>query len=291
MVNSNGPGDDIDDRDDFAAINLLRIWRALRAHRVLIAVFTVFMPALAVGLSYLIAPTFRAQTLLAAPAAERNNGGLGGLLGQYAGLASLAGIDVGGMSPQSINESIEILRSRGFTQRFITEAKLMPVLFPEKREKPPTMWDAYKVFEGIRKVTKDPTTGFFKLTIDWENPRQAANWANGLVSLLNEFMRERTILEATRSVGYLQEQLDATVVAERRQMLVRLMESETQKIMLAKAQEDFAVRVLDHAVPPQEKIAPKRLLILIVGLIAGFMVGAIVALMLSFFAAARRRPA
>jgi uncharacterized protein involved in exopolysaccharide biosynthesis len=276
------------ERDDFAAINLLRMWRVLAAHKMLIAMFAVVTPVAAVGLSYLIQPTFRADTLLVSAAAERGGGGLSGLLGQYGGLASLAGIDIQGMAPQSTDESIEILRSRNFTERFIVDNKLMPVLFPGKREKPPTMWDAYKRFNGIRKVAKDSTTGFFKLSIEWTDPKLAASWANELVARLNAHMRARTIEEATRSVGYLQEQLEATVVTERRQMLVRLMENETQKIMLARAQDDFAVRVLDRAVAPQEKVAPKRLLILISALLAGLLIGAIVALLRGWLGAAKR---
>jgi uncharacterized protein involved in exopolysaccharide biosynthesis len=279
---------DTAERDDFAAINLLRMWRALAAHKLLIAVFAVVTPVVAVGVSYLIQPTFRADTLLASAGADRGGGGLSGLLGQYGGLASLAGIDVKGLAPQSLDESIEILRSRSFTESFIVDNKLLPVLFPGKRDKPPTMWDAYKRFNGIRKVAKDSTTGFFKLSIEWTDPKLAASWANQLVSRLNSHMRTRTIEEATRSVGYLQEQLEATIVTERRQMLVRLMENETQKIMLAKAQEDFAVRVLDRAVPPQEKVAPKRLLILISALLAGIVIGAIVALVRNWLVVSKR---
>lgn len=275
-------------QDDFAAINLLQLWRALAANKLLIAIFAVLTPVIAVGVSYLIPNTYRADTLLASAAADKGGGALGGLLSQYGGLASLAGIDIGRAGGQSIDESIEILRSRAFTEKFITDNKLMPVLFPEKREKPATMWDAYKRFNGIRKVAKDSTTGFFKLSIEWTDPKMAAKWTNGLVAQLNSHLRARTIDEATRSVGFLQEQLDATVVTERRQMIVRLMENETQKIMLAKAQEDFAVRVLDSAVAPQEKVAPKRLLILVSALIAGVLLGAIVALLRSWIVAAKR---
>jgi uncharacterized protein involved in exopolysaccharide biosynthesis len=283
----------VSEDDDFAAINMLRLWRAMKAHRTLIVVLTLVTPALAVALSYLITPTFRAQALLASPSQDHNGGGLGGLLGQYAGLASLAGIDVGRLSPQSINESVEILRSRAFTERFVTQFKLMPVLFPDpdKMKHPPTMWDAYQRFDKIRSISKDTTTGFIKLTIDWKDPQQASEWANNMVGMLNGYMRERTIVEASRSVGYLQEQLDATAVTERRQMLIRLMESETQKIMLAKAQEEYAVRVLDHAVPPEEKISPKRLLILVSGLLGGFFIGVIAALWRDWFLNIRRRNA
>jgi uncharacterized protein involved in exopolysaccharide biosynthesis len=278
---------DLVEKDDFAAINLLKLWSAIASQKLLIAIVAVLTPAIAVGLSYLLKPTFRADTVLAAASSDKSAGGLGGLLGQYGGLASLAGIDVSGMSKSSINESLEILRSRAFTEKFITEMKLMPVLFPEKSAKPPTMWDAYKRFNGLRKTAKDMNTGFVKLSIEWHDPKAAAEWANGLVRMLNDHLRARTIEESTRSINYLQEQLDTTVVTERRQMLVRLMESETQKIVLAQAQDDFAMRVLDRAVVPQEKVAPKRLLILVSAFLGGLFLGIIIALLRAWLKAAR----
>jgi uncharacterized protein involved in exopolysaccharide biosynthesis len=273
--------------DDFAAINLMKLWRALASQKLLIAIVALFTAAVSVGISYFIKPTFRADTLLAAASNDKGGGALGGLLGQYGGLASLAGIDVTAGSTSSINEAMEILRSRDFTERFITEMKLMPVLFPEKTAKPPTMWDAYKRFNALRKSSKDMTTGFVKLSVEWSDPKAAAEWANGLVRMLNNHLRTRTVSEATRSIGYLQQQLDATVVTERRQMLVRLMESETQKIVLANSQDEFAVRVLDRAVVPQEKIAPKRPLILVSSLLGGLFLGIIIALLRSWLKAAR----
>jgi uncharacterized protein involved in exopolysaccharide biosynthesis len=279
------------ENDDFAAINLLKLWRSIGSQKLLVGIVTLVTAGLAVGLSYLIEPTYRADTLLAPANSEKGAGGLGGLLGQYGGLASLAGIDVSGMSPNTINESMEILRSRAFTEKFISEKKLMPVLFPEKRDKPATSWDAYKLFNSVRKTTKDMNTGFIKLSIEWRDPKAAAEWADGLVRMLNLHLRTRTIEEATRSITYLQEQLESTVVTERRQMLVRLMESETQKIMLAKAQDEFAVRVLDFAVVPQEKVAPKRPLILVSSLLGGFFLGVIIALLRSWWKGARTRTA
>jgi len=276
--------------DDFEAINLLRMWRALSAHKLMIAIIATVTTVTAVGISFLIPNTYRADTLLAEASGEEK-GGLSGMLGQFGGLASLAGIDVGGLGAHSMDESIEILRSRGFTEKFITDRKLIPVLFPEKRDKPPTMWDAYKRFNSMRKVAKDSTTGFFKLSIEWTDPKIAAQWANGMVTMLNAHMRARTIEEASRSVTYLQEQLNATDVTERRQMLVRLMESETQKIMLANAREEFAVRVLDRAVVPQEKVSPKRLLILISAFLGGLIIGAIAALLRSWIRGAKAKAA
>lgn len=277
------------DTDDFEAINLLRMWRALAAHKVMIAIIAIVTTAIAVGISLVIPNTYRADTLLAEASGEEK-GGLSGVLGQFGGLASLAGIDVGGRA-HSMDESIEILRSRGFTEKFITDHKLMAVLFPEKSAKPPTTWEAYKRFNSLRKVSKDSTTGFFKLSIEWTDPKIAAQWANGMVTMLNSHMRARTIDEATRSVTYLQEQLNTTDVTERRQMLVRLMESETQKIMLANAREEFAVRVLDRAVVPQEKVAPKRLLILISAFLGGLIIGSIIALLRSWIRGAKAKAA
>lgn len=283
---------------DYDELNLLHVWRTIARRWRLVAMVCVAFTVLAVAGSYLIEPVYRADVLLAAPADSQSDRPLGDLMGEYGRLANFAGINLGGGSQQSMNESIEILRSRSFTERFIRQHDLLPVLFAERWDaqdktwrsgpegnRPPSMWKAYKKLNSARKINKDSKTGFVKLSIEWRHPALAAQWANDMVRMLNEHLRARAVEEAERSIAYLQAQLDQTMVVERRHMLIGLMETETRKIVFAKARTEYAVRTLDPAAKPEEKVRPQRAIIAVTALLVGLVIGSVIVLIRQSLAA------
>jgi uncharacterized protein involved in exopolysaccharide biosynthesis len=88
---------------------------------------------------------------------------------------------------------------------------------------------------------------------------------------LNERLRERALQEAETNVAFLQTELGQTSVVTLQQSIGRLLESELQKLMLARGNEEFAFRVIDAASPPKERVRPKRALIAVVGTMLGGM--------------------
>jgi uncharacterized protein involved in exopolysaccharide biosynthesis len=86
---------------------------------------------------------------------------------------------------------------------------------------------------------------------------------------MNDRLRERALLEAETNVAYLQGELGATSVVTLQQSIGRLLESELQKLMLARGSEEFAFKVVDPAQVPLEHARPRRTLIAIIGTMLG----------------------
>jgi uncharacterized protein involved in exopolysaccharide biosynthesis len=86
---------------------------------------------------------------------------------------------------------------------------------------------------------------------------------------LNERMRAQALKEAETNVAFLQTELGRTSVVTLQQSIGRLLESELQKLMLARGNEEFAFRVIDAASPPKERVRPKRALIAVMGTVLG----------------------
>jgi uncharacterized protein involved in exopolysaccharide biosynthesis len=232
------------------------------------------------GVAYAFHATewYRAEVLLA-PADKKT---VPDLLGSLGGLASLAGISVGG---GGTTEPIAVLKSRDFASEFIKDLDLTVILLADKwnartkqwKAKNPQDWpdirDAVKYFdENVRGVAVDRRTGLVTLTILWTDPETAALWANQLVRRLNDRMRDRALTEAERNVRYLQSEMIATNVVSLQQSIGRVLESEMQKLMLARGSEEFSLRVIDPAKPPKLRSEPKRAQIILVA----FMLGGIV---------------
>ena len=115
------------------------------------------------------------------------------------------------------------------------------------------------------------------MEVEWKNPILAAMWANDLVKMANARLRNEAIEESEKNIGYLEKQLASTSAVEIQQAIYRLIEGQTKTKMLASTREEYAFTVIDPAVPPEERAGPKRLLIVLLGLIVGLAAGFTVA--------------
>lgn len=105
---------------------------------------------LAIATAFLLPKTYKASTLVADASEQADSGQLAALAGQFGGLASLAGVNLD--SGGSKEKAVAILLSRSFTQEFIRDEGLMPVLYSdlwdpdsqswsvESDEEIPTLW-------------------------------------------------------------------------------------------------------------------------------------------------------
>lgn len=274
-------------------INLLDYWRVLVNFKWLIFAIVVLTTSASVAAALLMTPIYRAE-VLAAPVEDDKGGGLGALAGQFGGLASLAGISLGGGSSK-VGEAIAILQSRSFTEGFVKDYQLMPILFADvwdsnskqwkvnSEEDIPSMWDAYKkISDSIFTVSEDKKSGMVTLAVEWTDPELAARWANILVWRINQYMKTSAIDEAEKSIAYLKQQAESTSVVEMRQAIYRLIEAQTKNIMLANVRDEFVFNVIDPAVVPEEKVKPKRKLIVVLGAMVGLMLGVFLAFFISF---------
>ena len=224
-----------------------------------------------------LASWYRADVLLA-PVRTTSADDWASQLGGLSGLASLAGIGVGG----STSEPLGVLESRDLAREFIEQQNLLPVLFARKwdaksaRWKPtdpkdwPDVRDGVKyLVEKIRTVKDDKKSGLVTLTIEWKDPKTAAAWANLFVDRANERIRARALLEAQADVSFLQRELAKTSVVTLQQSIGRLLDTELQKVMLARENKEFAFRVIDRAEVPKWRVWPKRLQTVVLATLSG----------------------
>lgn len=273
-------------------IDLLGLAATLWKRKWMISIITGVFVVIAVIYSLLATEWYRAEVVLM-PAKD---GGAAGLAGRLSGLAALAGIDIGSSSS---NDGLAVLKSRAIAESFIEELGLLPILYSEqwdpeaKRwrsdapDEQPDMRDAVQYFDKtIRTVSEDPAMGTITVAIQWTDPELTASWANAFVSHVNEHMRLRALSEAEANVTYLKTALSETSVLTLQEAISRIMESEMQKLMLARGNDEFAFRVIDRAVVPKQRFKPHRTLIVLLAAFLGGVFGTFVVLIR--YAAQRR---
>ncbi|MBM4232322.1 MAG: hypothetical protein FJ184_16610 [Gammaproteobacteria bacterium] len=248
-------------------IDLWELWETIWSGRWLVVVIAGLFTLSGTTYALLSPEVYRAEVVLA-PAENRK----GGAVAQFGGLAGLAGISLPGAGE---SEPIAVLKSKDFARAFITDLNLIPELsgdgdlVGDKTD----IRDAVAAFDGVRSVTEDKKTGLVIVSIRWKDPDTAAEWANALVKHLNDRLRSQAQAESERNVAFLQREIAATSVVSLQQSMGRVLEGEMQKLMLARGNDEFAFKVIDRAVPPKQREAPKRTMIALVSMLAGGFLG------------------
>jgi uncharacterized protein involved in exopolysaccharide biosynthesis len=271
-------------------IDLLELIRTLLQSWKLIVCITIISTGLAVTYALLSTEVFKAETLLA-PAREEKSG-VSSSIGQFGGLAAMAGISI--PSDSNTEKVLATLESRNFLTLFINNNKLLPVLFEDLWDAEKKVWilesdqdeprpnDGYNALVGAITIDEDKKSGLITLSVSWKDPEIASEWVNDLVKQLNEQLREQAIQDSQKRVGYLEEELVKTTLKDMREVLYNLLESEKQKAMLANVNEDFALQVIDPAFAPGQRVKPQRRLIVTLGGACGGFLGIFVVFFLQF---------
>jgi uncharacterized protein involved in exopolysaccharide biosynthesis len=269
-------------KDEISLKELLQIlWRGR-----LLALFITFAVTLIVAITALLSTKkYEATAIISPVASESNSGRLSSLISQVGGLAALAGVP--GLPSAANSEKAEIvavLVSEVLTESYIRSNDLLPVLYHKqwdsvnqkwKVSNPkniPTVWKANAYFKKqIRFVTTDNKTGLVTLIIAWEDPKLAAKWANDLVRMTNDYLRDKTIAEAERNIAYLTDQAAKTQEIGVKEAIYSLLQNEIKKTMLARGSAEYALKIIDPAVAPEKAVSPQPVAWTTMGLFGGFV--------------------
>jgi len=290
-------------------IDLRQLFATLWSGKWVVIAFTILFAAGGVAFA-LMKPDIYQASVLVAPA--NDEGGVKGLSGQLGGLASLAGINLGGGGSNQTVIAKEVLQSRAFLTNFIRRHQLAvplkavngwnkekqqwqynrEVYDPETQEWlkddkgesfAPTDWDLVEAFKRNHlSVSENKDTGMLIIGIKSLSPIAAKEWAGLLVADINEHMRREDVGTSEARIAYLEGKLEETSIAGMQQVFYQLIESETRTVMLANAQPEYVFKTVDPAVAPQEKSEPKRALIVVLAAMLGGMLGVFVVFIRAF---------
>ncbi|WP_163929989.1 Wzz/FepE/Etk N-terminal domain-containing protein [Paraferrimonas sp. SM1919] len=254
---------------------------------------------------------YKSEALLAPSQAESS---MSGMAAKFGGLASLAGINLGGGGATDNTQlALQVIKSRKFFEYFLTKHEIKPELmawdkwdpysqvlsfdpdvynpttkqwlreanFPRQSE--PSLQESHEVFiKNHFNVSQDKETGLVTISIEHISPVVARTWAQRLVQDINWVMKERTKAETSKNISYLEQQLAKTTIAEMQTVFYQLIEEQTKQLMLAETNDDFVFKTIDPAVVPELKSGPKRALICVLAVLLGGMLSVAIVLVRYF---------
>ena len=276
-------------------IDLKELFGLLWAGRALIVGVTAVAAVVSVVVALVMTEIYRAEATLAPADQEQASGSMA----QFGGAAALLGVSLPGGGDSQVTNALATLRARDFIIRFIRENDVRVPLFAGKEgdasmidpaiydqdaetwlldEGEPTDLQAYRAFDDILSVSQDNSTGLVTVAIEWHDPVLAARWVNALVKKINQEVKQKDQAEANSAIAYLSQQLESTQLVEMQRVFYDLIESQTRISMLADVREEYVFQVVDPAVVPDQKIAPRRSLIAVLGTMLGAMLALVVVL-------------
>ncbi len=288
-------------------IDLKELFMVLWGGKWLISAVTGLAAAISVAVA-LSLPNIYTATALLAPA-ESSGGGLSGLMKQYGGLASLAGVSLpGGEEGSRAQLGMQLMKSRAFIGDFAERRDILPELmaveswdaesgdiifdaddfeaatatwvrnvdFPKQPK--PSLLEAHEEFMDILSVSEDKQTAYVTVSVDHHSPVIAAQWVNWLVEDVNAAVKAQDVSEAEKSIEYLKQQVANTSLADLQAMFFELIQSQTETVMLAEVRPEYVFKTIDPAVIPEEKSKPSRALICVLGTLLGGMLGVVIVL-------------
>ena len=293
-------------------IDLAELWHAIWSGKLLIIIISAVFAISSVLYAINQPNIYKATTLLSPTGDQGGAGGLAKMAGQFGGLASLAGINLGGGGTDKTGLALEVLKSRVFLESFIDKHQLLVPLMAAKNwdlnsntliinndvynettktwvrevkapKKPePSPWQAYKAFKDILSITTDKESGMIILAIEHYSPEIATQWLKWLVNDINSTMREQDKIEAQNSIDYLTKKLQETQLSDMQTVFYQLIEEQTKTIMLAEVSKEYVLKTIDPANAPEEKAKPKRALIVVLGTMLGGILSVLIVLIRYF---------
>ena len=292
-------------------IDLRELFGVLWAGKIkIIAITAVF--AVASIIYALSVPNQYKATALLAPA-QSSGGGLSGALGQLGGLASLAGVSLGGGESSEGQIAQEIMKSWSYIEGFIAENNIAVEVFAAEgwskgsnelkidddfydtetktwsvkndttgEVGPPSSWELFEEFSERLAVSEDKKSGLVSVSIEYYSPLIAKQWVDLYVESINRFMQQRQVDKVTRNINYLQEQIEKTSIAQMQEVFYTIIEEQTKNKMLAEASPEYAFVAVGPSMVPELKSQPKRALICILGALLGGMLSVLMVLIMHY---------
>lgn len=294
-------------------IDIQEIFSVLFQGKRIIALITAFV--LVIGIVYsLILPNIYKSNALLAPVVN-NESALSGAMGEYSGLAALAGISLPNSNKDSNSaKAFEMMSSLSFFENNVMPKIFLPDLmavgywnseinkisydeaifnessdswvrsFSHPKKLIPSAQESFEKFKKKHfEIKEDISSGFITLSVKHQSPYVAKQWIEIVVREINTFYRQKDKSKSEDTIIYLNEQMFKTSLREVKEVIAELLQSEIQKLALIEVNENYVFEYIYLPAVMEKKSEPSRILIFILSTFLGVLLGAFIVILRHYF--------
>tara|TARA_B110000483_G_C18145191_1_gene523121 strand:+ start:255 stop:1217 length:963 start_codon:yes stop_codon:yes gene_type:complete len=303
---SNGPlNNNLEDE-----INLGELLYALWKNKFYIGAITSIFALISIVYALMLPNIYMSKAIMLS--VESSSGGMSSMMGQYSGIAGLAGITLPSESTSRSQEAIARIQSfEFFSNHFLPLIKLENLLAVKKwnqasnilvydkskfnstlgqwvqKARPPqsiipSSQVAYETYKQIISIGENKKTSFVTLSVEHESPFIAQQWVEIIINKIDDVMRDEDKRKAMKSVNYLNSLTPTINYEEIKKALSSLQQEQMKKLMMVEASENYIFKILEPPIVPEMKSTPLRSLIVIIASLLGMMFGSLITLALHY---------
>jgi uncharacterized protein involved in exopolysaccharide biosynthesis len=294
QVNSGGHASQFDDE-----IDLLALFSVLWRRRWFALLFVVFAAVVSVVVSLRLPNVYASHALLV-PVQKDAGGGLASMASQFGGLASLAGVNLNKEASKS-DQAVEFVKSWPFWDEFLKKHSLKAELFAAKGydreraeiifdddifsqdkrwvrkpregfEPEPSTWEVFRAVQTKLQVSVDKKTGFVTIKFEHVSPAFAKSLVDKLIVELNAGFQRKDKDEATKNIEFLSNKARETSLANMQTVFYSMIENQMKVLMLAESTDEYLFKILVKPMVSEEKVGPKRSIIVVVSCLMALFV-------------------
>ena len=293
-------------------IDLRELFHVLWQGKWFIVSLTSFVSIIGVIYSLSLPNIYTSEALLVP---SDSSGGISNALGNFGGLAGLAGISLSPSSDEGNSAKALIkIRSLSFFENNILPNIFLPDLMAVKswdgntniltydesiykmdsniwvgddshpNQQKPSVQESFRAFFMQHlSVVQDIKSSFITISINHQSPFIAKQWTELVIDEANAFYRQKDKSESEKAASYLNEQISRAGLSEIKQILAVLLQDEIKKLTLIEANEAFVFDYIDPPAVMEIKSSPKRASICILSALLGLMLSSLLVLIRHYF--------
>ena len=280
-------------------LDLLQLFKILWLHKLQVVVLTSIFAIFSVFYALSLPNIYESESLLT-PVQQGSAQG-----SQAGGLAALVGITLNDANANNVDVTLETSKSFDF-YRYLNERRSIDkyilavdnysysedklyfneAIYNSEQDKwvvdangkssQPSLLKSYKAFKKDHfSFVRDKITGLIEFKFEHQSPQVSKDILDFIIKDLNQYIRDREIIEARDSIKFIELQISKTPVPEVRKALAKLIELKAQKMMIGETTDEYALKVIQSPIEPEAPSYPSRRTICIVITLLGGLLSSI----------------
>lgn len=276
-------------------IDLKELFGVLWKAKTLIIVITSFFALSSVLYALSLKNYYKSEALLSVAGESNALGSLSGM----GGLASMVGINLSSGVESKGEIALKTIQSRAFLKHLITFENVLPSIMasesydpqskkiqfdPEvynenngvwvreagnNKQSKPSYLEAYKSYLSQVSISQDEFTNLISISVEHISPIFAKEFLELIINEADESLRNKDLQESSAAIAFLNNEIPKSSLITMKDAISKLVESQLQKQMLSKINEEYILKVIEPPFIPEVKSKPMRAVICIIGILLG----------------------